>query len=542
MAKIWNLARVDCVCGRYIIYYRQISALLGIPGEYAMLQLILLVFIYGLMMFIWTFVYLNRSHDKVNQSFLVFLSNILIWMLLNYINSFVDGSAISLVAKTIYWLSMMYLAVTFLFFVYRLLKKPIDWVFFLALGLNTLTVVARYLFPIDYSDPAFWRLTTPIVAPLMSLTFSLPAVYALFLVLQQIIRTKDARQRTQLGFILGGIGLALVVSVLSEYVLPAVFHITNELYLMYYAIAIFVVAIFISIMRYRLLNLRSDYIYRNLFLNASEGILIVNKSGRIMSVNNNGKQILQDEHLGAGDLVSNYLPDYRFETDYQRHPVPYVVNGQTRYLELTQYFFEEEEHGTTKLLLLTDQTMSHQRMEQEKEQLIEKTVIDSLTGMFNKQYLQEKYGQEAELPPRRRSLLFIDVDDFKAINDQYGHLLGDEVLRELAACIKRTVRSVNEAIRFGGDEFVVILDDTGAEEAYLVAERIRSCANALTFSGGGATFHMTLSIGLMEGTELIDSMIEKADRAMYRSKGKGKNSTTRFTEADDAGTFHMKLS
>jgi diguanylate cyclase (GGDEF)-like protein len=514
---------------------------LGISGEYAMLQLILLVFIYGLMMFIWTFVFLNRSHDKVNQSFLVFLSNILIWMLLNYLNSYGDGSLVSLVAKTIYWLSMMYLAVTFLFFVYRLLKKPLDGLFFFALGLNTLTVAARYLYPIDYSDPAFWRLTTPVVAPLMSLAFSLPAVYALFLVLRQIIRTKDSRQRTQLGFILVGIGLALAVSVFSEYVLPAVFHLTNELYLMYYAIAIFVVAIFVSIMRYRLLNLRSDYIYRNLFLNASEGILIVNKSGRIMSVNNNGKQILQDEHLNAGDLVSNYLPDYRFETDYQRHGVEYAVNGQTRYLELTQYPFEEDEHGTTKLLLLTDQTLAHLRMEQEKEQLLEKTVIDSLTGMFNKQYLREKYGEETEQSAHFRSLLFIDVDDFKAINDQYGHLLGDEVLRELAACIKSTVRSVNETIRFGGDEFVVILDGTGAEDAYLVAERIRSCAGTLAFSGGGSTFHMTLSIGLMEGTEPIDAMIEKADRAMYRSKGKGKNSTTRFSESDGEGSFHMKL-
>jgi diguanylate cyclase (GGDEF)-like protein len=251
---------------------------------------------------------------------------------------------------------------------------------------------------------------------------------------------------------------------------------------------------------------------------------------------------LQDENLDAGDLVSNYLPGYRFETDYQRHPIKCSINGHTHYLEITQYPFEEEERGTTKLLLLTDLTLVHQRMEQEKEQLLEKSVIDPLTGMFNKQYLWEKYGRETEQSARRRSLLFIDVDDFKAINDRYGHLLGDEVLRELAACIKSTVRSANESIRFGGDEFVVILDDTGVEDAYLVAERIRSCASSLEFSGGGSTFHMTLSIGLMEGAEPIDEMIEKADRAMYRSKDKGKNSTTRFTEASGESAFHMKLS
>ena len=507
-----------------------------------MLQLISLVLIYGAMMFIWTFVFLNRSHDQVNQSFLVFLSNILVWMVLNNLNQYGDGSLIALTAKTIYWLSMMYLSVTFLFFIYRLLKKPLDGLFYFAFGLNTLTVVIRYLYPMDYTDPTFWRLSDPVVAPLMSLTFTLPALYALYLVFRQIIGTKDARQRAQLTYILAGIGLAVVISVLSEYVLPTVFHVADELYLMHYAIAIFVVAIFISIMRYRLLNLRSDYIYRSLFLNASEGILIVNKEGRIVSINNIGKQILLDEHLDAGDLVTNYLPDYRFDIDYLRHEVECTLAGQKRYLSLSQYPMEEPDRNSTKLLLLTDLTQAHQLLTQEKEQLLEKTTIDLLTGMLNKQYFIGKYGEQTEQPPRRKSLLFLDVDDFKAINDQFGHLVGDDVLRGLAACIKSTVRSTNEAIRFGGDEFVVILDDTGAEEAYLVAERIRNCAGAMEFSGGGQTFHMTLSIGLVEGDEPVNELVEKADRAMYRSKGKGKNSTTRFTDtrADDA--FHMKLS
>lgn len=507
-----------------------------------MLHLISLVVIYAAMMFIWTFVFLNRSHDKINQAFLLFLSNILVWMVLNNLDEFSDGSIVTLAAKTVYWLSMMYLAITFLFFIYRLLKKPLDWLFYLSLGINTLTVAIRYLYPMDYSDPAFWRLSDPVVAPLMSLSFSLPAVYALYLVLRRIIATKDKRQRAQLGYILYGIGLALLVSVFSEYVLPAVFHITKRLYLMYYAIAIFVVAIFISIMRYRLLNLRSDYVYRNLFLNASEGILIVNKSGRIVSVNHIGKEILQDENLDVGDPVTNYIPDYRFDTDYRHEEIALTLGGQRRYLSMTQYPIDERERETTKLLLLSDLTKARLRIEQEKEQLLEKSNIDQLTGLLNKQYLAEKYGEPTEQETQSKALLFLDVDDFKAINDTYGHLVGDEVLRELAACIKRTVRSENEAVRFGGDEFVVILENTSAEDAFLVAERIRSCAGALAFSGGGATFHITLSIGLIEGTAPIKELIEKADRAMYSSKNKGKNKTTRFPEDGGDGAFHMRLS
>ncbi len=169
-----------------------------------MLQLIALVLIYGVMMFIWTFVFLNRSHDKVNQSFLLFLSNILVWMVLNNLADYGDATTITLATKTVYWLSMMYLSITFLFFVYRLLRRKIDWLFFAALLLNTMTVVVRYLYPIDYADPTFWRLADPVVAPLMSFSFSLPAIYALYLVLRQIILTKEKRQRKQLNFILYG--------------------------------------------------------------------------------------------------------------------------------------------------------------------------------------------------------------------------------------------------------------------------------------------------------------------------------------------------
>jgi diguanylate cyclase (GGDEF)-like protein len=138
--------------------------------------------------------------------------------------------------------------------------------------------------------------------------------------------------------------------------------------------------------------------------------------------------------------------------------------------------------------------------------------------------------------------LFIDVDDFKVINDSYGHLVGDEVLRELASSIKGNVRGGNDAVRFGGDEFVVVLENISAEEAYTVAERIRYCASELEFSGGESLFHITLSIGLIEGAAPLNELLDKADRAMYASKNKGKNKTTIFAGEEADGAFHMRLS
>jgi diguanylate cyclase (GGDEF)-like protein len=509
-------------------------------GESGMLQLIALVLIYGVMMFIWTFVFLNRSHDKVNQSFLVFLSNIIVWMVLNNLADYGDSTTITLATKTVYWLSMMYLSITFLYFAYRLLKKKIDGLFYAALALNTLTVVVRYLYPMDYTDPTFWRMSDPVVAPLMSLAFSLPAMYALYLVLHQIIVTKDKRQRKQLGLILLGMGMALVISVFSEYLLPAVFHSDVKLYLMHFAIAVFVVTIFVSIMRFRLLNLRSDYIYRNLFLNASEGILLINRFGRITSANRIAKEILQNPEMDAGETAAHYIPEYRFDTNYQQREITLVQNGQKRYLSMTQYPIDEWEEDTTKLLVLTDLTQAKLMQEREKEQLLEKSNIDQLTGLMSRQYLHDKYEGEAKCAVRT-ALLFIDVDDFKNINDSYGHLVGDEVLKDLASCIKNNVRVTNDAIRFGGDEFVIVLENTSTEEAYLVAERIRSCAGELTFYGAESIFHITLSIGLIEGAAPLVELLEKADRAMYASKNKGKNKTTIFSEDGTDGSFHMKL-
>ena len=505
-----------------------------------MLQLIALALIYGVMMFIWTFVFLNRSHDRVNQSFLLFLSNMLAWMVLNNLADYSDATTITLVAKTAYWLSMMYLTITFLLFVYRLLRRKIDWLFFAALLFNTMAIVVRYLYPIDYADPTFWRLYDPVAAPLMAFAFSLPAIYALYLLLRQIILTKEKRQRRQLSFILYGMGLALVISVFSEYLLPTVFGIHEKLYLMHFAISVFVLALFVSIMRFRLLNLRSDYIYRTLFLNASEGILIVNRTGHALSANRVAKELLQNESMDAWEAVATYIPEYRYDTDYRQHETELVLNGQTRYLSMTQYPIDEWKDDTTKLLVLNDLTQARQMREREKEQLLEKSNIDQLTGLFSRQYLRDKYLDGTKCAVRT-ALLFIDVDDFKNINDTYGHMVGDVVLRELAACIKNNVRTANDAIRFGGDEFVIVLENVCAEEAYLIAERIRSCAWELEFSGAGAAFHITLSIGLIEGAAPLNELLEKADHAMYASKSKGKNETTIFSEDSADSAFHMSL-
>jgi diguanylate cyclase (GGDEF)-like protein len=135
------------------------------------------------------------------------------------------------------------------------------------------------------------------------------------------------------------------------------------------------------------------------------------------------------------------------------------------------------------------------------------------------------------------------VDNFKNINDQYGHLTGDKVLAALADCLKKTVRKCNEIIRFGGDEFIILLENTEIRQAFAVAQRIRNEVNNKCISVDDQNLNITLSIGLIEGMGQIDDMLMKADMAMYQSKGKGKNTISIFTENDNDNDtpYRMKL-
>ena len=496
-----------------------------------MLQFITFVVIYGAMMFIWSFIYLNKSNDKINQSFLVFLSVILLWMVLSVGNSYNGNSAIELIAKTIYWYSMLNMSVFFLLFIYRLIKKELDLVFYILVGVNTLTILSRYLFPIDYSNPTFWRLSHPVVAPLMSVIFSVPVVFALFLLVKQYRVTKDARQKTQLRLICVGAGVACLISVFSEYILPTRFNVDTHLSLMYFAVLTFVVYIFVSIMKHRLFNMQSEYIYRKLLLNSYEGIVIVNKNHRIISINNIAKDILKNKNIDTGDKITDYLNEYDFEMNYNQHEVTIKAEDQDNYLTITQYPIDLEDKDSAKLMTITDITSTKLKLQREKDMLIEKSSMDQLTGLYNKQYIDDAFGAvDPESSERKLVLLFIDVDNFKSINDLYGHIVGDIVLKSVAVCIKDCIGSNARAVRFGGDEFVIIFENAAAADVFDTAENIRKKANDLDFSQCDENLQISLSIGLAEGMPPVNVLIAKADMAMYRSKNGEKNKTTVYSE------------
>lgn len=157
-------------------------------------------------------------------------------------------------------------------------------------------------------------------------------------------------------------------------------------------------------------------------------------------------------------------------------------------------------------------------------------VTDDMTGLYNRRYFDRHLGvmlSKAQSQERDMALMILDIDHFKAVNDTYGHDIGDAVLREFAARLKRNIRGVDLACRFGGEEFVVLMPDTDYRQAEIVAERVRHSISERTFEvSAGRPLSVTVSAGVAlneTASDTPESLIKRADVALYRAKREGRN-------------------
>jgi diguanylate cyclase (GGDEF)-like protein len=159
----------------------------------------------------------------------------------------------------------------------------------------------------------------------------------------------------------------------------------------------------------------------------------------------------------------------------------------------------------------------------------ELSITDALTQLYNSRYFYSKLEEEIYRSARYKhplSLLLIDIDDFKTLNDRYGHLEGDKILSMSGKIIKDCLRKTDSAYRYGGEEFTVILPGTEFEAAVNAAERIRKQISTHKFtSSTNQPLHITVSIGAcrLEPGEEMKAFVQRADKAMYVAKRNGKN-------------------
>ena len=169
-------------------------------------------------------------------------------------------------------------------------------------------------------------------------------------------------------------------------------------------------------------------------------------------------------------------------------------------------------------------------LKRSNELLLELSNTDHLTGLFNRRYMMEALDKEVQRCFRKNghlSMIILDIDFFKRVNDTYGHQQGDVVLQKVAAQLQKELRGYDCASRYGGEEFVAILPDSTLEEAVFVAERIRLSVQDTKFGEALAELRLTVSLGVAcyshDQPPTVDGFIKLADDALYRAKANGRN-------------------
>src|SRR5271170_3048815 len=172
-----------------------------------------------------------------------------------------------------------------------------------------------------------------------------------------------------------------------------------------------------------------------------------------------------------------------------------------------------------------------ERLRDNVQMSIEMAITDALTGLFNRRYMESHLGtliEQATARGKPLATLVIDIDYFKSINDSHGHDAGDDVLRDFALRIKRSIRGIDLACRYGGEEFVVVMPETDMTVAAMVAERLRRRIAAEPFAIAQGSRHVAVTIsigiaGLRGKDDTAANLLKRADQALYRAKRDGRN-------------------
>ncbi|MHC8399978.1 GGDEF domain-containing protein [Pseudomonas sp. MDT1-17] len=230
-------------------------------------------------------------------------------------------------------------------------------------------------------------------------------------------------------------------------------------------------------------------------------------------------------------IYQHKASDLRLEFGQRgHHSISYSLSHEGEHLgdlvfRRNQRFSEQEQCNLESLLSALMYPMRNALLYRAATQ---SALRDPLTDTGNRIAMDQTLQREIEMARRHLqplSLLMLDIDHFKHINDNHGHSAGDDVLKAVAASIKSQLRNVDMVFRFGGEEFLILLSNTSREAAAMVGERLRFAVQAEDYSADGTSIELTVSLGcstLLPG-ESADSLLRRADSAMYVAKREGRN-------------------
>ncbi len=222
------------------------------------------------------------------------------------------------------------------------------------------------------------------------------------------------------------------------------------------------------------------------------------------------------------------------ERKHNYHCIPVYVGGKVKNIIQFVYKDEKAQEEIPFIKSYLEEASPVLEAKALLDMLKEQSTVDELTGLYNRRFLEQLIPKLVSQTLRRKStigILMIDIDFFKQVNDEYGHDVGDKVLKEIANIIKNSIRESDLAIRYGGEEFMVLLMDVNPEKAVEIAEKIRKRIENKIIAVGSITLRKTASIGV--SIFPIDSdqfwqCIKFADVALYKAKEEGRNRVVRF--------------
>lgn len=367
------------------------------------------------------------------------------------------------------------------------------------------------------AGPVFW----------FNVVFSYALILLSTIILVRSFRRSSGMYRRQIALVLGGLGVTWFNSIIFIFGINPLPGADNTPF----SFTIAAVAFTYSILRHHLLDVVP--VARDVLIEKmADGVLVVDDQTRVVDINLTAKKLLNITGDVLGFPVENVFfhlgSKEREAFNSLKATFDIELTGETvNNLEVTVTpIWDGREKLLGRLIILHDIT----KLKGIQKELRILASRDSLTGAVNRRHFMELAKREltrARRYKQKLALVLMDLDSFKKVNDTYGHQAGDQVLLALKKICVQGTRDVDIFARLGGEEFALMLPETGQNAAADIADRLRAVLEGTTIKCGTHKFKVTISMGVTEygvqKEDTLDAMLSRADKALYRAKGNGRN-------------------
>ncbi|MEW6526748.1 MAG: diguanylate cyclase [Spirochaetota bacterium] len=273
-----------------------------------------------------------------------------------------------------------------------------------------------------------------------------------------------------------------------------------------------------------ILPIARDLVFENIY----DAAFVLDNNGLIIDYNRSAENILSNQESIIGKNIKDVLNELSSSiNDNQDLQIVTETTINERIYNIQNIPLTSIKNKSMGYIFLLRDITEYRMMAEKLQKL---AITDELTGIYNRRKFNEVALREFNRAKRNKnplSIIIMDIDYFKIVNDTYGHAIGDDVLKTIAKSIAESLRSLDIFARYGGEEFIICLPETSIIAAQNVAERIRSCINDLTFHDKqNNQFKISLSLGvsqIKEYSQTIEDIIRDADKALYEAKSQGRN-------------------